>query len=154
MSSSDLVLPERMYRQNRDPDPVFLPDEKLFRRFEETNVEGNRLLPSAISFRGWSVNRGNYSEPEDVLLPAWTNQGIAFFCVQDVPPCLCAAGSSVQYDFQVEHDPLEENYAHSEVRTYKDKVYVKDPDPPKTVKKQFRQILSDRIIILKKPKTE
>lgn len=114
------------------------------------HVDGTKLLAQAISFRNWSVNRQKYSEPEDVLVPDWPDWGIAAFRVADIPLSLESASGS-RFDFRVEHVPLEENYAHSEIRTYKNGLYVENPDPPQTIKKKFRQMLSDRSTILHRP---
>jgi hypothetical protein len=46
---------------------------------------------------------------------------------------------------------LTENYAHSEIRTYKNGLLVETPNLPATVKKEFRQIMSDRSVILHRP---
>ena len=57
-------------------------------------------------------------------------------------------------DFRVEHDPEPENYSHTEVRSYPN-----GSDQPKRlknqkIKKQIRQIISDRAQVVKYPTPE
>lgn len=103
-----------------------------------------------IKFPDFSVNRGKYSEPKDVLIPSWPNFGIVAFRVGDVPPSVSSSG--ITYDFKVEHVPCECNYSHSEVRTYKDGKRPRKVNN-QIVKKKFRQILSERTKILREPVT-
>ncbi len=152
MSSSKSDRPERMYRVGRPIDSYFEEDELLYNRCRLEHVDGERLLPTGIRFPDWSVNRGKYSEPEDVLIPEYWDWGIAQFEVSSVPKSLNLPGNT-QFEFRVEHDPLENNYSHSEVRTYKDGNHHRKLEVNKTVKKQFRQILSDRTLLIRQPKT-
>src|SRR5262245_20663739 len=101
-----------MQQRGRPVDPVFLLDESLFRRCQKSETDGRRLLPDAIGFRDWSVNRGKYSEPRDVLLPHWTDWGVAAFEVRDIPPSLESSGGVI-WNFKMHHKPEEANYAHS-----------------------------------------
>src|SRR6266446_10620740 len=98
-----------MRRLGRPIDPVFEPNEQLFHRCRLQEVDGDRLLPTAISFRNWSVNRGKYSEPLDVPIPHWKDWGIAYFRVDQVPGPLTTEGGTV-WEFKPEHIPEEENY--------------------------------------------
>ena len=94
-----------------------------------------------------SVNRSKYSEPGDVLYslyPKYIDWGVAEFRVEDLPASLESEDESV-FEWKVEHAPEEGNYAHSEVRTYRNGIYSRGLDPPKLVKKRFRLIMSDRI---------
>ncbi len=62
----------------------------------------------------FSVNREKYSTATDVILNHPDN-GILAFRVADIPQKLLALDSR-SFHFGVEHDPEEQNYAHSEVR--------------------------------------
>jgi hypothetical protein len=150
VSSFKADRPERMYRAGRSLDQDFDESELLYKRCLAEHIEEERLLATAISFPDWSVNRAKYSEPEDVLIPDYLDWGIAAFEVGNVPKSLISPGN-VKYDFRVEHDPVEDNYSHSEVRTYKDEHHDKKLDPNKTVKKRFRQILSEKTVIIRQP---
>lgn len=152
MTSLEPNLPERLFRRGRLPDPDFQATEQLFHRCKQADIIDNRLIPAAISFRNWSVNRSKYSEPRDVLLPSWLEWGIAVFTVADVPAPFMAEGTGIAWSFRMEHVPEEENYSHSEIRSYKDGVYQPKPGPNELTKKWFRQKLSDRIAILLVPR--
>ncbi len=139
-----------MYRAGRPVDPDFADDELLYNRCRAVHVAEQRLLPEGIKFPDWSVNRSKYSEPDDVLLPSYSDWGIVEFKVDSVPKKLISPGEVV-FEFKVEHDPVEDNYSHSEVRTYKGGVHNKKIDPNTAVKKQFRQMLSDKTRLIRFP---
>jgi hypothetical protein len=123
----------RLLQQGRAPDPEFQPSERLFRRIPPSALEDDHPPEASITFPDFSVNREKYSHPEDVLI-GYPEFGILTFQVRDVP-----ARVSIDvrvFTFCVEHDPKEDNYAHSEVRTYCDgKRGVK---PPRSVRTEFR----------------
>ena len=152
MNTSDDSRPERIYRRDRPIVPFSDPLEKLHRRCLKEHVGSGHLLPAAVSFRNWSVNRGgtDFGEPEDVLIPSWLDWGIASFRVQDVLPKEQLRGGPV-YEFRAVHCPDDDNYAHSEIRTYKESQLVSNPDPPNEIKKKFRQMISDKSFITKEP---
>lgn len=150
MSSSTDNRPERMYRAGRPVDMNFDDNENLYNRFKKEFLAEGRFLPAGIKFPDWSVNREKYSEPEDVLIPDYLEWGIAQFKVSDVPAKLASSGD-IKYDFKVEHDPEEDNYSHSEVRSYKNGIHTRKIEVNKNVKKIFRQILSEKIVINKQP---
>ncbi len=152
MTLSEDNRPERMYRRGRPVDPIFAPSEDLYYRCQLEHVLENRLLPTALRFPDFSVNRAKYSQPEDVLVPSYVLWGIAAFKVEDLPSER-QSDANTFYTWNVVHDPNEDNYAHSEVRTYKNGHYGKDLNVSKMIKKEFRQILSDRARILKYPQS-
>lgn len=152
-----------MFQNGRSVDPDFDLDEQLYRRCCPTQVVENRLLPEAINFPDWSVNRAKYSQPEDVLFPNFHCCGIASFRVRDIPRELKSGGEKGQeenvFEFKVVHCPEEDNYSHSEVRTYKNGIHDKSDKNfknkiNKTVKKEFRQLLSDRTTLIRQPNAE
>jgi hypothetical protein len=71
--------------------------------------------------------------------------------VDDVPGSLDSEGGTA-IEFSVEHVPEEENYAHSEVRAYKNGRHDRKLDVPKTVKARFRQVLSEKTRIAIEPR--
>lgn len=153
MSSSEVNIPERLLRQGRIVDRQFDSSERLYHRCQLRHIDSERLLPEAIRFPNFSVNRSKYSEPEDVLLPNYQDWGIAAFEVIDIPESQ-STDTNTEYSWRVEHDPLDENYAHSEVRTFKNSVYTENLKVPTTIKKEFRQILSDRARVIHKPRIQ
>jgi len=142
-------VPERLRRQGRPVDPHFHPTERLFLRVAQANLAADGiLLPAAIRFPDFSVNREKYSEPHDVILFDPT-AGIACFKVEDIPSDLSSEHGPC-HQFLVEHVPEDDNYAHSEVRTYRGgerPSRVKS----KTMKTRFRNALFSKIKILKEP---
>jgi len=126
--------PRRMRPRGREPDPTFAPSELLYMRVRRCHVEGARLTDvSAIRFPDQSVNRSKYSKASDVLIPdpnherssRWIHLGVLGFPVEAVPACLTTNGHVV-CDLRVEHDPLERNYAHSEIRAYRDGTRIRE----------------------------
>jgi hypothetical protein len=146
-------IPERLKQNNRPSVQEFDPQELLFLRFIQLIQEGGYFYPASIGFPDFSVNRGRFSEPEDVLLPIYLNLGIATFNVEDIPDeKVFGEGSSQEtvYSFVIVHVPEPDNYAHSEIRTKKNGVYNKKTKiKNKEVKRYFRYKLSEKIKILR-----
>lgn len=137
----------------------FYPDEPLYLRIKPKYFSGaapnwNDITVNHIRFPNFSVNRGEYSQPEDVLKPKWLDCGIAKFLVRDVPERVVEDQSCT---FGVEHLPekedkardIEENYAHSEVRAYKNGKFGEEPN--RAARLKFRAILRNRMVILQLP---
>lgn len=150
----------RLARRERAVDPDFAVKEHLYRRCPATELDpgdSERLFPDQISFYpDWSVNRGKFSEPKDVLSPNFWSWGVAVFQVKDIPSP-CTTGGNVTYHWEAQHQPLEENYPHTEIWTHKNTVHLGNPktetdaNPPKlsaTVKKHFRTVLSERARVI------
>ena len=143
-------IPKEMQINGRMPDPVFEPDERLYIRFNIISL--GKVDVSCIRCPSQSVNRSKYSEPHWVLISVnnlFDDWGYGYFKVNDVPQILESPGGSKFYQ-NVEHVPLEHNYPHSEVRSYKDSGYkniVKNMNNHKTALK-FRHIIRNRTFIL------
>jgi hypothetical protein len=153
VSSSEVNIPERLLRRGRVVDEHFDSSERLYHRCQLQHINSGRLLPQAIRFPNFSVNRSKYSQPEDVLLPCYRDWKIAAFEVIDIPEPQ-STDKNTEYSWRVKHDPLDTNYAHSEVRTFKNSVYDENLKVPTTIKKQFRQILSDRARVIHEPRMQ
>lgn len=116
---------------------------------------GKRLLAARIPFKNTSVNWSKYGKPWDVIFD-FPGLGIAQFLVCGLPkelPIEAQPGVKTKpHSFYPAHVPEPTNYAHSEIWTFKDGAHVEIPKSlPETVKKEFRQIMSDRGVILRKP---
>jgi hypothetical protein len=140
-----------MRRSGRPKRQDFDATEKLFYRLEEYYPIGSS--PSGLSVRSpnFSVNREKHGgRPEFVLIPRWGHCGIAVFRVQQIPGPITSPGDAMVYSWKVEHDPLEENYHHSEVWTFK-KGSRCDPNSnvSKLVKREFRQRLAEAMRVLR-----
>ena len=143
-------VPGTLLRRGRPVDPVFERGEPLYRRLRAFDVDADgRVEPTSLESPDFSVNRGKYSEPGDVIL-LHPRCGIASFLVVDVPELL-VSGDDVEYRFAVEHDPLDDNYAHSEVRTYRGRRRLAPKKAPKSVRTRFRLALAAKMKILERP---
>lgn len=148
--------PQRMFQGSRGIDPNFASDELLYRRCCPHKILNSvRLDPNAIDFPDWSVNRQKYSEPEDVRIPSGSALclccAVAGFTVSDIPSKI---DPDIVFNFIVEHKPEPDNYAHSELVTYKNGVSGKEIKNFKVstkVKKAFRAALSDKTRIIVSP---
>jgi hypothetical protein len=144
--------PERLLRQGRPIDPDFSLEERLYRRCPDTEVlQGEPFTDQIAFYPAMSVNRSKYSLVHDVLYPDYfAKYGVLSFAAGGIPEPFQPDGGAL-YEWKPSHEPLEENYAHSEVRTYRDGVF--DPKlriQSTLVKKYFRERLREvaRIEIL------
>jgi hypothetical protein len=97
----------------------FEDSERLYMRFQPRHFHGEELDPSAIRSEKQSVNRGLFSEPDDVLFRhiedvKYLNEGVVFFFVGELPKTLSQADGPTYTTFVV-HEPVALNYAHSEI---------------------------------------
>jgi hypothetical protein len=149
--------PERLLCNGRDPDQGFSPTEKLYFRIPPLNADAEpytELEGDAIQSIPFSVNREKYSNPEDVIALHSIEWGIGFFRVQDIPPQLVTE-TGIRFDFRVVHVPLNDesgnNYAHSEVRAFRDGDEVSNRDIGSTIKAALRLVLCARGKLFKRP---
>ena len=135
-----------MLQKGRPIDPEFLPDELLYYRISVDGPVGSRPEGVDIRLPEDSVNRGKYSEPTDVLYPNYFHLGVAQFCVDAVPGPRYFEGR--EYNLVPEHDPEKDNYAHSEIRAYRQgERVVHTGKIPKLIKAEFRQLLAEAMVI-------
>lgn len=139
-------------RNGRAPDLNILPVHCLYFRINREDVLGDRINPDRIRSKDTSVNWSKYSKPWDVIFDH-EGAGFARFLVRDIPEILPEKleGNAKPHHFRPVHDPLTENYSHCEIRCFKDGVRHTGNKLPETVKKEYRQILSDRGVILSMP---
>jgi len=149
--------PKRMLRNGRPVDSNFRFFDCLYRRCGKEDVSGDRLLPLRISCTNPSVGWSKYGRPWDVIFD-FPGQGIAQLLVCALPkelPVEKPAGRQPNppklHSFFPAHVPECENYPHCEIWTFKEGVHIPDPKLPPMVKKEFRQIMSDRSLILHNP---
>ena len=114
-----------MYRASRAVVPAFAPDERLYLRYAAQHFLNGQLLPDGIRAQlKQSVNRGLFSEPEDVLFSPsgeYNGLGVVEFQVLDIPTRIVQE-QGPPYVFFTKHEPYDDNYAHSEIWA--------DHDPP------------------------
>ena len=134
------------------PDPTFNKNESLYRACRKDHImeNENRLRyvpPDTIRFP-FSVNRSKYSEPRHVLEhPKRQGWGVAEIKVGEIPKDVIKFNKTT-YNLQVDHKPKPDNYAHSEIRIYKNGRYD-EKVKSKKVKTKFRIRLSEvsRVIV-------
>ncbi len=151
-SESETRIPDRLLRKGRPACQRFEPDERLFHRILKEHVVDDRVDSPGVRFPCFSVNREKFSLPEDVLRPSYPDHGICAFRVADVPKGpRRPTPSPYTYTFDVVHAPEEENYAHSEVRASRDGEYDPSLHVPNLVKKRFRMVLGQRMVVIRRP---
>lgn len=139
-----------MYRNGREDDQVFAPNEGLYRRYRLEHWTGGQLNASGLRFPKQSVNRSKYGEPEDVLFStagAYNGWGVVEFRVDEIPERL-EVGAAQPYVFYARHvpDDSEPNYAHSEIWSALESRRMEFKEPTsKAVQKEFRDQLCQKI---------
>jgi hypothetical protein len=114
-------VPPEMMQGERLPDQEFLDEELLFRRFSFENLRDGEISPAAFELPDMSVNRGKYAKPDHLLVSEQNKEfGVASFRVEDVPVNDAVWHSTVKYLLQVFHEPHRKNYAHCEIRVFRD----------------------------------
>ncbi len=146
-----------MLQNGRAVDNAFRFFHCLYYRCTQEDVSEDRLLAARIPYRDTSVNWSKYSKPWDVIFDH-PGQGIAQFLVCGLPkelPTELPPGPQRSppkpHSFFPGHVPLPKNYSHCEVWTFKEGARTSNPRLPETVKKEFRQIMSDRSVLLYSP---
>lgn len=141
-----------MKTNGRDPDPVFHPEERLFRRVPiRIWADPNEELPiEAMELPDISVGRSKYGHAEWVRLggdDGMLDWGVIGVKTQDVPDSLMHAGI-FQYEFVPTHDPTRLNYPHSEIRAFEDGKHVRANIPEELdLRFRHRLLLKTRVII-------
>ena len=129
--------------------------EPLYLRYRRENFLNGQFAPEAIrSQLKQSVNRGGFSEPEDVLFSEtgqYNGLGVVEFRVADIPGRLEQLNGP-PYVFFVRHEPQDENYAHSEIWSDHDPQTGGFRSPSRTISLEFRvrlcrSIRQDRVRI-------
>lgn len=133
--------PERMYARGREAVPDFDAVELLYLRYSREHLLQGQLTPDAIrSQLRQSVNRGGFSEPEDVLFSAtgvYDGLGVVEFQVRDIPPRV-EQPAGPPYIFFMSHEPEEDNYSHSEIWCDQEPRTGGFRRPSRTVSLEFR----------------
>ena len=136
-----------MYRRGRPLAQEFAEEEPLYLRYGCEDFAENQLQYSAVRFPQMSVNRGRFSEPEDVLFSEegkFDGLGVLELRVADIPKRL-EQDNGPAYVFFMHHAPLEDNYAHSEICSARDPETASPRSPSATVKTKFLIMLCQRI---------
>jgi len=143
-----------MIRNGRPPVDLFHGNEHLYLRYGRQNWVDGQLDLTGIKLDKTSVNRGSFSEPEDVLYSVankYEHMGVVRFSVGEIPSPVSKPPAPASVFWPV-HDPLEENYSHSEIWSKKDGVEEDYSKPTAAIRTEFRIRLArvlteDRICI-------
>ena len=137
------------------PDPIFAPDESLYRRINPDYIyNGNCVLGNALEdiqerHPSCSFNRSKYSEPKDVLDASHPEDNrIAHLVVSNLPgPQPHPKDPKVLYGYRVEHLPEEANYSHTEVQVTKQGTQAPRLGSAE-LRKHLREALAEKMSVL------
>jgi len=142
-----------MIQGNRQPDDRFRPKDQLYRRCKIEEIIDGHLTGVSLRLDDMSTNWSKYSKPWDVIFD-YPGYGIARFRVLDLPtdlPTEDPPGATVaSHSFRPQHRPCQNNYAHTEIWAFSEG-QRKPRVNSNTVKKEFRQLMSDRSLVLYLP---
>src|SRR5262245_17289903 len=104
------------------PDQHFRDVERLFRRVHRENMKPDgKASFLAFELPDMSVNREDHSTSEDARRGFRPEDwGVVSIRVGDMPPREALAHINHSYRFQARHVPEAGNYAHSEVRVWRE----------------------------------
>lgn len=142
-------LPTRMRRNGRAKDSVFDPAERLFRRYNRKHIVGTQFSNMGLSLREPpSLNRERYSQASDVLFSEtdeFASWGVWSLQVQHLPAAF--PPQTPEYGFAPDHDPVEDNYAHTLVICDQIPPTGGHVEPRPEIRKLFRAAMSQRLKI-------
>jgi len=147
---------KRLDRGDRSLVPVFEGSELIYHRLPPTAFKNGVITDHGIKSPRWSVNRGSFADEWDTLIKIdqsgyqglYLNYAVVSFAASDLPPEMKSGDDADQLEqrdtfrFKLEHDPYDKNYAHSEVRTFKNDVLKTWSNG---VKYRFRLKLIDKL---------
>jgi len=151
--------PEQLKLNARVKDNAFAPAERLFYLFPK--LDGGEVSFQEIQFPDQSTNRAKYcGTPEWLYLtlyPKYLSYGIASFETSAIPFELTSSTTKLKYYFFAEHDPLDDNYSHTEVRC-KNKDGIRIPFEEKkrihkSVKMAYRMEIGQASAVLRAPES-
>ena len=143
-------IPRRLYRNGRIPDNKFRFFHSTYFRFSSEDCLGSRLIPARIQSLNMSVNWSKYSRPLDVIIRHPTC-GIARLFAGRLPAILPKElqEGEKHHKFCLDHDPLDDNYSHCQIVSFKDgKRISKNSAISNKEKKEFRALVSDYSFII------
>ena len=155
--STDFAISLANWARKRGPAGNFGPDEDLYRAVDPQHVDTSGPAPSvritAIRFPTLSVNRSQHSRPQSVLVGRYRHSLVWALAVRDLPPADLnhirsglRSGQTDTYTYDVAHDPIFPwNYAHSEIRTFKNGHQHHRTDKPKQIGLDYRKHIREHL---------
>ena len=153
--SSENARPLRMYQQDRPAINNFIKWHRLYIWVTNEDILEGRVISARVKWNNSSANWSKFSKPWDVVF-GQPNYGFFQLLIKHLPSEL--PKEKVQnpniYSFEPRHRPVPLNYSHTEIvsvgntgeRPQKKEISA-------ATKKEFRQIISDRAVLLQYPKT-
>lgn len=156
--------PARCYRNKRAVVNQFEDSERLyFIGFSDWIETDGRIRSAFVPIPDMSVNRSGlsgrfwfvllpepeYPEDDFALTKRRLCKGIARIRACELPNHFVEQDKT--YSLRVEHDPLDHNYHHSEIRVLQDGVWIRGKDLSTEVKKHYRSKISDHARVILKP---
>ena len=119
-------IPSGMLADGRLADQHFEDAERLYRRFEPDNLDGNEISIAAVALPDMSVVRSKYGQAEWLLRDEeYANWGVLRFLVRDIPPNRDVFHYGViAFRMEPRHVPYQKNYPHSEVWVHCDGTHI------------------------------
>jgi hypothetical protein len=139
--------PEHLLRNGRPEDQAFDADELLYRRYIREHLHNDKIVDAHFDFPRTSVNRGKYSQPEDVLFSEngqFERWGVLEFPVSGIPAILQDAQGERFVCFPA-HAPLDSNYGHTEIACERERQRGEPAIPGPAARKKFRAMLSKQV---------
>jgi hypothetical protein len=122
--------PDAMKQKGREADPIFDPEEKLYRRFQPEAFEDGSVTIDAIELPDMSVNRGKYGPPEWVLISEtdrYDGWGVLAFEVRNIPNPVVYRGIRT-FTFGPVHCPQRQDFPHTEIWAFENGEHVSISD--------------------------
>lgn len=154
-----------MLRRDRPKDYNFRFFHRLYYRCKKEDLlDDGTLNPARIKYQNTSVNWSKYGKPWDVIFDH-RGEGVAQFLVcglpKEIPKNIANSQTAVSgkppknltklHSFYPEHDPEDLNFPHCEIWTFRGNDRLVSADLSNVVKKEFRQIMSDRAVLIWQP---
>ena len=144
------LRPFRMYRGLRHPEPIFGANERVFMRFppdqggpKPSSRTVDKILREHLHVHDQSFIRERFGYLGDLRYPVFFHWGILAIPATAIRVDLLSGGDTRrEYEFNLRHTPLWNNYAHSEIHVCVDRERVHKVTPK--VRRDFRAHLESR----------
>jgi len=132
-------------RNGRPGEQKFSPGELMYRRYVQEDFDGDSLKPARFSIPP-SLNREQYSQPEDVIfseMGEFDHHGVLECNVEGLAVTVLD-DRQMEYIFVPVHLPEENNYSHSEMWADCTQTQQRMERPSRIARKTYRTMVSRR----------